>query len=70
MRASLEQQDHDGSANNSYRAGEASIRSSEERDRSGHHSARRGGLRPEVEQWDEAVRCLSVDPEPRVVSVV
>ena len=31
-------------ANNRYRAGEASIRSSEEQDRSRHHSAHRGGL--------------------------
>jgi hypothetical protein len=29
---------------NRYRAGEASIRSSEEQDRSRHHSAHRGGL--------------------------
>ena len=32
------------SLNNRYRAGEASIRSSEEQDRSRHHSAHRGGL--------------------------
>ena len=31
-------------ANNRYRAGEASIRSSEEQDRSRHHSPHRGGL--------------------------
>jgi len=31
-------------ANNRYRDGEASIRSSEEQDRSCHHSAHRGGL--------------------------
>ena len=39
----LEQQDHDGLATSSYRAGEASIRSAEERDRESlHHSAHRG----------------------------
>jgi hypothetical protein len=32
------------SLNNRYRAGEASIRSSEEQDRPRHHSAHRGGL--------------------------
>ena len=42
--ASLEQQGRIVFANNRYRAGEASIRSSEEQDRSHHHSAHRGGL--------------------------
>ena len=41
---SLEQQGRIVPANNRYRAGEASIRSSEEQDRSRHHSAHRGGL--------------------------
>ena len=41
---SLEQQGRIVPANNRYRAGEASIRSSEEQDRSHHHSAHRGGL--------------------------
>jgi hypothetical protein len=41
---SLEQQGRIVLANNSYRAGEASIRSSEEQDRSRHHSAHRLGL--------------------------
>jgi hypothetical protein len=40
----------------------ASIRSSEEQDRSRHHSAHRGA-RTGVEHWDGAVRgCVSVDP--------
>ena len=42
---SLDRQDRNGSANSSYRAGEASVRSPEERDRSRNHSAHRGGLR-------------------------
>ena len=42
--ASLEQQGRIVPANNRYRAGEASIRSSEEQDRSRHHSAHRGRL--------------------------
>ena len=40
----LEQQGRIVPANNRHRAGEASIRSSEEQDRSRHHSAHRGGL--------------------------
>ena len=40
----MEQQGRVVPANNRYRAGEASIRSSEEQDRSRHHSAHRGGL--------------------------
>jgi hypothetical protein len=40
----LEQQGRIVPANNRYRAGEASIRSSEEQDGSLHHSAHRGGL--------------------------
>ena len=40
----LEQQGRIVPANNRYRAGEASIRSSEEQGRSRHHSAHRGGL--------------------------
>ena len=42
--ASLEQQGRIVPANNHYRAGEASIRSSKEQDRSCHHSAHRGVL--------------------------
>eukprot|EP00964_Phaeocystis_antarctica_P003696 scaffold1987_cov71-Phaeocystis_antarctica.AAC.1 len=62
--ASLWQQGRIVSANNSYRAGEASICSLEERDRSRCHSAppRRAG----VEHWDGACRstqcCLAVWP--------
>jgi hypothetical protein len=41
---SLEQQGRIVPVNNPYRAEEASIRSSEEQDRSRHHSAHRGGL--------------------------
>ena len=40
----MEQQGRIVPASNRYRAGEASIRSSEEQDRSRHHSAHRGGL--------------------------
>ena len=47
--ASLEQQGRIVPANNRYRAGEASIRSSEEQDRSRHHSAHRGGPLVSVE---------------------
>ena len=44
-------------ANNRYRAGEASIRSPEEQDRSRQRSAHRGGLEYSgVEHWDGAVR--------------
>jgi hypothetical protein len=58
--ASLEQQGRIVFANNRYRAGEASIRSSEEQDRSPHHSAHRGGL--ELSTGTGLVRCVSVDP--------
>ena len=44
QRASLEQQVRVVPANNRRRAGEASIRSPEEQDRSRHRSAHRGGL--------------------------
>ena len=40
----MEQQGRIVPVNNRYRAGEASIRSSEEQDRSRHHSAHRRGL--------------------------
>ena len=58
---SLEQQGRIVPANNRYRAGEASIRSSEEQDRSRHSPLGPPG-RAGVEHWDRAVQCVSVDP--------